>query len=212
MPTEKKVREPVSQDDLARIMNHLPNMLPEHASLLALLMMTGARRGEALGARWEDIDWEHKTIHLQRVVRFKNNQPVVSNIMKTPAANRTVAIWDFLIPYLGERQASGYIIHKDSQPISERTLRNRWDAIIKELKKVGVARFTAHQLRHSYATIAANSGTIPPKVLQGMLGHANFATTMNIYAGLDNERIRQSSSGLSAAYAQICEKSCSKVE
>ena len=84
--------------------------------------------------------------------------------------------------------------------------------MMKELKKIGVTPFTAHQLRHSYATIAANRGIIPPKVLQGMLGHANFATTMNIYAGLDNEKIRQSSSGLSAAYAQICEKSCSKVE
>lgn len=91
MPTEKKVREPVSQEDLSRIMNHLPNMLPEHTSLLALLIMTGARRGEVLGARWEDIDWKNKTIHLQRVVRFQSNQPVVSDIMKTPAANRTVS-------------------------------------------------------------------------------------------------------------------------
>ena len=80
---------------------------------------------------------------------------------------------------------------------------------MKQLEKIGVERFTPHQLRHSYATIAANSGEIPPKVLQGMLGHANFATTMNIYAGLDNDKIRQSSSGLSAAYAQIQEKSCS---
>lgn len=209
MPTEKRVREPVSQEDLARIMNHLPNMLPEHTSLLAMLIMTGARRGEALGARWEDIDWKNKTIHLQRVVRFQTNQPVVSDIMKTPAANRTISLWDSLIPYLGEPQETGYIVHKDGQPISERTLRNRWAAMMKELKKIGVTPFTAHQLRHSYATIAANSGIIPPKVLQGMLGHANFATTMNIYAGLDNEKIRQSSSGLGAAYAQICEKSCS---
>ena len=98
MPTAKKAREPVSQEYLARIINHLPNMLPEHTSLLAMLIMTGARRGEALGARWEDIDWESKTIHLQRVVRFQTNQPVVSNIMKTPAANRTISLWDSLIP------------------------------------------------------------------------------------------------------------------
>ena len=132
--------------------------------------------------------------------------------MKTPAANRTVSLWDFLIPYLGQPQASGYIVHKDGQPLSERTLRNRWNAIMKELQSIGVAPFTAHQLRHSYATIAANRRDISPKVLQGMMGHSNFSTTMNIYAGLDNEKIRQSSSGLSAAYAQICEKSCSKVE
>jgi len=48
-------------------------------------------------------------------------------------------------------------------------------------------------------------------VLQGMLGHANFATTMNIYAGLDNEKIRESSSGLSAAYAQICSQKLQEI-
>lgn len=209
MPTKKEPRKPVPQEDLARIMNHLPNMLQEHTSLLAMLIMTGARRGEALGARWEDIDWKEKTIHLQRVVRFQSNQPVVSDIMKTPAANRTISLWDEFIPYLGTPQESGYIVHKDSQPLSERSLRNRWNAMMKELKSIGVTPFTAHQLRHNYATIAANRSDITPKTLQGMLGHANFATTMNIYAGLDNEKIRQGSSGLSAAYAQIREKSCS---
>lgn len=206
MHTGKKSREPVSTEDLSRIMNHMPNLAPEHACILALLIMTGARRGEVLGARWEDIDWETKTIHFQRVVRFKNNHPVISEIMKTPAANRIVSIWDSLIPYLGTPQKEGFIIHKDGQPLSERQLRNLWHAIMKQLAKIGVTPFTAHQLRHSYATIGANSGVIPPKVLQGMLGHANFATTMNIYAGLDNEKIRESSSGLSAAYAQICDQ------
>lgn len=60
-------------------------------------------------------------------------------------------------------------------------------------EKIGVAPFTAHQLRHSYATFAANRSAVASKALQGMLGHANFATTMNIYAGLDNVKIRQSS-------------------
>ena len=125
------------------------------------------------------------------------------------SGQRTISLWDELVPYLGTPQESGYIVHKDGQPLSERSLRNRWDAIMKELKSIGVAPFTAHQLCHNYATMAANRSDISPKVLQGMLGHANFATTMNIYAGLDNEKIRQCSSGLSAAYAQIRGKSCS---
>ena len=78
---------------------------------------------------------------------------------------------------------------------------------MRELKSLGVEfTFTAHQLRHTYATIAANSGTIPIKVLQGMLGHANFQTTMNIYADLDAEKMRQSSRELGVEYAKIREK------
>ena len=83
---------------------------------------------------------------------------------------------------------------------------------IRLLKEVGLEeRFTAHQLRHTYATIAANSGNVPPKVLQGMLGHANFQTTMNIYAGLDNDRVRESSQGLSNEYAKLSKESCSEI-
>lgn len=212
MPKEKKERAPVATDDISAIMNHLPNMKQQHAALLAMLIMTGARRGEVLGARWEDIDWTAKTIHLQRVVRYVNNRPVVSEQMKTKSANRTVSLWDSLMPYLGERQENGFIIHDQGEPLSERQYRNRWKAIMKELKSIGVERFTAHQLRHSYATIAANSGEIAPKVLQGMLGHANFTTTMNIYAGLDHEKILQSSSDLGASYAKISEKVAAKLQ
>lgn len=82
----------------------------------------------------------------------------------------------------------------------------------RELKANGLEeRFTAHQLRHTYATVAANSGNIPPKVLQGMLGHANFQTTMNIYAGLDSEKVRQSSQELRSEYAKNSSKSCTEI-
>lgn len=98
-----------------------------------MLIMTGARRGEVLGARWEDIDWNDNTIHLQRVVRFLNNRPVVSDKMKTKSANRVVSLWDELIPYLGERKESGYIINCNGEPLSETMYRNRWEAISKRL-------------------------------------------------------------------------------
>ena len=46
------------------------------------------------------------------------------------------------------------------------------------------------------------------KALQGMLRHANFQTTMNVYAGLDAEQMRESSRELGSVYAGIGSKSC----
>ena len=117
-----------------------------------------------------------------------------------------------LVPELkGARNRSAYIINSEGEPLTETMYRHRWNAIMRHLKAAGITeRFTAHQLRHSYATMAANSGKIPPKVLQGMLGHANFQTTMNIYAGLDDERIRESSQNLSGEYFNLSMKSCTK--
>lgn len=92
MPSAVTKREALSSDDLRKVIELLPTMPEEYARILAMLMMTGSRRSEALGARWEDIDWEKKTIHLQRVVRFINNRPVVSDKMKTRSANRVVSL------------------------------------------------------------------------------------------------------------------------
>lgn len=210
MPTACKKREPVRKDDMRTIMELLPTLPVEYSRILAILIMTGARRGEALGARWEDIDWINNTIHLQRVVRFLDNRPVVSSKMKSKAANRVVSLWEELIPCLGERQESGFIINCNGEPLSERMYRIRWQGILKHLKKAGIDELpTAHQFRHTYATMAANSGKIPPKVLQGMLGHANFQTTMNIYADLDADKVRESSKDLSREYIDSAKKSCS---
>jgi len=56
--------------------------------------------------------------------------------------------------------------------------------------------------------IAANSRNIPLKVLQGILGHANFQTTMNTYADFDIHKLQESSRDLGRKYAEISRKSC----
>ena len=126
MPTAKKKREGLPPETLMAVIDILSKLPEEYSRILAMLIMTGCRRGEALGARWEDIDWAHGTIHLQRVVRFVNNRPEVSCEMKTAAANRTVSLWPEFVPYLGERQNEGFIIHCDGEPLSERQYRIRW--------------------------------------------------------------------------------------
>lgn len=211
MPAKRTKRPPLSKKHLSALINALPSFPPEQQRLIALLIMTGARRGEALGARWEDINWNEQTIHLQRVIRYHNNRPAVSDTMKTPSANRIVSLWAEFIPLLGTPQKSGFIVTGGETLLSERQYRIRWKALMKQFDALGIPHFTAHQLRHTYATIAANSGNIPPKVLQGMLGHANFQTTMNIYADLDADRIRQSSQALSQEYTRILTKSCSHI-
>ena len=82
---------------------------------------------------------------------------------------------------------------------------------MRELKQLGFDEtFTAHQLRHTYATIAANSGVILIKVLQGMMSHANFQTTMNTYAHTDADKICQCSREFGQTYAKLAEKVAGK--
>lgn len=48
-------------------------------------------------------------------------------------------------------------------------------------------RFTAHQLRHTYATMLYDAG-VDVKTAQDLLGHADSTVTMNIYTHLSAKK------------------------
>ena len=52
----------------------------------------GVRRGEACGLRWSDIDWRHRTIHVQRTVVKLSGQKIFTKEPKTASGNRRVYI------------------------------------------------------------------------------------------------------------------------
>ena len=104
------------------------------------------------------------------------------------------------------------IINDQGKPLTERQYRLRWQAIQKALNDAGVeSTFTAHQLRHTFATVAANSGEVPLKALQGIMGHANFQTMMNTYASTDVDQMLISSGKICSQYAEITEKVAEKL-
>lgn len=58
-------------------------------------------------------------------------------------------------------------------------IKRRWEKCI---KSVGL-NITQHQLRHTYATLLYRSG-IDAKTAQGLLGHSDVQTTLNIYTDI----------------------------
>lgn len=56
------------------------------------------------------------------------------------------------------------------------------------LKKLGIQRKTPHATRHTYATRAVKEG-LAPEVLQRVLGHADYATTANVYTHIDPQTL-----------------------
>ena len=56
---------------------------------------------------------------------------------------------------------------------------------------MGVERFSMHTLRHSFVTRCIEAG-MKPKVLQKILGHAKFETTMDLYVHvLEDEQFKE---------------------
>lgn len=107
--------------------------------------------------------------------------------------------WETVQTYLRERDKMGFTVpgeepvigrhdviahaHREILPISPESMRS---ALYKILQECGVEHFTPHQLRHRAGTALLRK-TGNPAIVQKYLGHANVATTVNIYTHLTND-------------------------
>jgi len=143
------------------------------ACAIALLAATGARRGEALGAKWEHIDLQRRiwTVPLSKSGKRRH-------ITLSDAALRILA-------KLPRVEGSPWVFPgaDPAKPIAD--LKKAWARV---KSRAGIdGEFCLHQLRHTYASRLVGQGRSLYEVGQ-LLGHAGTATTMR-YAHLAPDRL-----------------------
>lgn len=144
-----------------------------------IALMTGMRKGEILALQWKDIDFDENLISVTKSVYHEGDRPYIKE-PKTKAGCRSVPLLrplkDVLIN-IKQDSPETYIISDDGiKPLTNR----RFITLMKHYKEETGAECTAHQLRHSFATIAFECG-VPIKSVQEILGHKQLSTTMDIY-------------------------------
>ncbi len=155
--------------------------------MLALMAYTGMRRGEVLGLRWEDLDLDAETIHVQRNVVFITNSPTIDT-PKSASGNRKIPLDSRLLEHLAPIGKTGFVIG-GVNPISKSSFSK---AMLRIGRTIDLHGATAHILRHTYATTLHSAG-VPPKVIQYMMGHADIGTTLNIYTHVNSDDISAAS-------------------
>ena len=195
-------RRALSEDE-QRIVRELPH----RAQTAAMIMMyAGLRRGEFLALTWSDIDMQAKTITVNKSVEFiDGGNPHVKFGAKTDAGNRIIPMPDILIDYLSNVQRKTLIVcpSASGKYMSETSWRRMWHSYMLDINaEYGAAKgmnkrrpggiplsieFTAHYLRHTYATLLYKSG-VDVLTAQYLLGHADVKTTLSIYTHLDEEQ------------------------
>ena len=162
------------------------------SALWRLMAMTGMRRGEVLGLRWDDLDLEAATITIRRALVPLGGKVEVSE-PKTVRGRRRIALDALTLQALKDhagRQAdeqsacenwneTGYIFTTaDGQPLDPHRLSKTFEH---HLRAAVLPRIPLHGLRHTYATLALSSG-VNPRIVSGRLGHSTVALTLDIYS------------------------------
>lgn len=178
----------VSPEQAFRIMMELEE---PHRTLVFLVAVTGLRISEALGLKWDDLDYERQMIHLRRV--WVGNDVV--DHLKTDGSAAPVPLGDLLADVLrGWHQETLYAKPEDwifpstklkgKKPLSASIMAA--DKVRPAAVKIGIQiepghRFGFHNFRHSLATYLINRGR-DVKTIQGLLRHAKAATTLDLYS------------------------------
>lgn len=172
---------------------------PHKMQLAAMIMMyAGLRRGELLALTWQDINLADRTITINKAVEFRKGIPHIKGSTKTNSGMRVVSIPEILAVYLSDQPKSSLLVFPSTtgQIVSESSWRVMWDDYLKEIDKrfgspkVGkssiltISHFTAHWLRHTYATMLYMAG-VDVLTAKDLLGHSDIKTTLGIYTHLD---------------------------
>lgn len=164
-----------------------------------IAIYTGMRKGEILALQWKDIDFESDRILVSKSVYHEGDRPLI----KLPKTKSSIRIVPLILP-LKEKLLSirgkpdEFIISDDGKkPLTNR----RYLTLYKKFREQTGTECSAHQLRHSFATIAIENG-VPMKSVQEILGHQQISTTLDIYTDFRNTAVNEAKASLEKAFSQ----------
>ncbi|MDQ3955630.1 MAG: site-specific integrase [Actinomycetota bacterium] len=154
----------------------------EDRELWHVLAMTGLRRGEALGLRWCDVDFERASLSIRQTVITIGYDVVVSG-PKSSRGRRVVALDETTLKVLRDlkptdARAADLVFHREGQPLHPVRVSKTFKRLVRQ---IGLPDIRLHDLRHTHATLALEAG-IHPKIVSERLGHSTVALTLDIYS------------------------------
>ena len=167
-----------------------------------LLIFYGLRRGEALGLRWEDIDFDAGTIRIRQQLQRIRGELLLAPL-KTQAGKRDLPLLDVVRQALdgqAKRQA-GYraemgiawpetglvFTTRTGRPVEPRNFVRSFRRICDDNK---IRLIKVHHLRHTVGSMLKDLG-VPARDAQTILGHTRISTTLEIYTDTDEPARRE---------------------
>jgi integrase len=164
--------------------------------LFHLAIATGMRQSELLGLKWSDLDWQKKTLTVQRQAKRKDRQNGYFAPLKTKAGCRTIVLGEKTIEKMrehlnrqederikvGDKWENNNLIFPSTigTPLDQFNLYRSFKGLLHE---AGLPDIRFHDLRHTAASLMLNHG-VPAIIVSKRLGHAKVSITLDIYGHL----------------------------
>lgn len=164
-------------------------------ALITFDLMSGLRRGELLGLRWQDVDLDEHTVKIRQTSNYLPGKGIYVGTPKTASSARPLLLSTAAIMMLleykawqdGQRERMGDIWEdQDGRVFTTDTGAPLFPDSVTQwfstfIARSGMPKVTVHSLRHTYASLMIADG-VPLVVVSRQLGHAQASTTANIYA------------------------------
>ena len=176
-----KQRDALTEEQVADIIAHLPDLQGDDRLYVAIPLFTGTRRGETLGLRYCDIDFDKNVIHIRNNVTYPRTNDGIIGTPKTKDSTRDVPMLPILKNYILEtkqgRSDNAFIIGGEETPIKYRASRAMWDRIKKTIEVYGIV---LHNFRHTFITMLTRQG-VQESTLQSIGGYGDLRTMRKTY-------------------------------
>lgn len=150
----------------------------------------GIRRSELLGMKWTDIDFQNKTVHIQRALTPSKGKVVIDK----PKSNNSERIIPFsadFARYLKSFVNDNEFVIGTNGYMHPSGYTNNFNRYMKKLSEAtGVPILTPHELRHTYGTLKREEG-VDIYTIQRLMGHSDISVTASIYVHNDIEVLRR---------------------
>lgn len=160
-----------------------------HQIDILTVLKTGVRRGELLGLKWSDIDFDKKIISVNESISppIRNGDGVDYEV-KTSASRRQIPIDKELSDCLKS-------LPRTSERVFNCTNANAYGKGIKKTLKqmsdeCNIPFLTLHELRHTYGTVLREKG-VDIYTISKLMGHSSIDVTASVYVYNDVEVLRK---------------------
>jgi integrase len=202
---QKSIMEPedngrvryLEQDEIRALLNVAP---PYLRNIVKAALLTGLRKGDLLGLKWEDVDLEKGILCFsEQKKRGKKGVKVLNSdmidLLMSIRKGKSEYIFNGPIPQ--EKGEKNYVALPDPDG---RPLKDCQRSFRTALRKAGIENFRFHDLRHSSASLLAQKG-VSLQVIQKHLGHSNVSMTMR-YSHLNDSALKEGIEKLNGLFGE----------